>query len=121
MEVLYLFLVQSFLQYPYRYQNKRVIIAPISKERYMSDLKKTFEETVDYVQNADGDVQLSNEQKLQMYALYKQSTAGDVSGKKPGMMDFVARAKYSAWEELKGLSSDEAMQKYINEVKSFKS
>jgi len=87
----------------------------------MSDLKQTFEETVDYVQNAEGDVQLSNEQKLQMYALYKQATEGDVSGKKPGMMDFVGRAKYTAWEDLKGQSSDDAMQKYINEVKSFKS
>jgi len=86
----------------------------------MSDLKKTFEDTVNYIKNAEGDVELSNEQKLQMYALYKQSTEGDVSGKKPGMMDFVARAKYSAWEELKGQSSDDAMQKYISEVESFK-
>ena len=86
----------------------------------MSDLKQEFEETVNYVQNAEGDVQLSNEQKLQMYALYKQATEGDVSGKKPGMMDFVARAKFSAWEELKGKTSDEAMTKYVNEVKALK-
>lgn len=87
----------------------------------MSDLKQQFEETVNFVQNSEGEVQLSNEQKLQMYALYKQATEGDVTGKKPGMMDFVARAKYSAWEELKGQTNDQAMQKYINEVESFKS
>ncbi|MFV1872391.1 MAG: acyl-CoA-binding protein [Oleiphilus sp.] len=86
----------------------------------MSDLQQQFEETVNFVQNSEGEVQLSNEQKLQMYALYKQATEGDVSGKKPGMMDFVARAKYSAWEELKGQSKDQAMQKYINEVETFK-
>jgi acyl-CoA-binding protein len=86
----------------------------------MSDLQQKFEETVNFVQNAEGDVQLSNEQKLQMYALYKQATEGDVSGKKPGMMDFVARAKYSAWEELKGQSKEQAMQKYINEVEALK-
>jgi diazepam-binding inhibitor (GABA receptor modulator, acyl-CoA-binding protein) len=86
----------------------------------MSDLKQKFEETVNYVQNAEGDVQLSNEQKLQMYALFKQATEGDVSGKKPGMMDFVARAKYTAWEELKGSTADAAMQKYINEVEALK-
>lgn len=86
----------------------------------MSDLKQKFEETVNYVQNAEGDVQLSNEQKLQMYALFKQATEGDVSGKKPGMMDFVARAKYTAWEELKGSSAEAAMQKYINEVEALK-
>tara|TARA_R110002072_G_scaffold57188_3_gene147266 strand:+ start:9088 stop:9351 length:264 start_codon:yes stop_codon:yes gene_type:complete len=86
----------------------------------MSNLQQQFEETVNFVQNSDGEVQLSNEQKLQMYALYKQATEGDVTGKKPGMMDFVARAKYTAWEELKGQSKEQAMQKYINEIETLK-
>lgn len=86
----------------------------------MSDLKTKFEETVNYVQNAEGDFQPSNELKLQMYALFKQATDGDVSGKKPGMMDFIARAKYMAWEELKGTSSDEAMQQYIDAIEELK-
>ena len=42
--------------------------------------------------------------KLEFYALYKQATEGDVSGKRPGMMDFVGRAKFDAWEKLKGMS-----------------
>lgn len=83
----------------------------------MSDLKKLFEETVDFVQNGDNPVEASNEQKLKLYSLFKQATEGDVSGKKPGMMDFVARAKYTAWEELKGTSADDAMQQYIDAVK----
>lgn len=87
----------------------------------MSDLKTKFEETVSYVQNADGDFEPSNELKLQMYALFKQATEGDVTGKKPGMMDFVGRAKYLAWEELKGSSSEEAMQQYIDAIESLKS
>ncbi len=87
----------------------------------MSDLKAKFEETVNYVQNADGDFEPSNELKLQMYALFKQATEGDVTGKKPGMMDFVGRAKYMAWEELKGSSSEEAMQQYIDAIESLKS
>lgn len=86
----------------------------------MSDLKQTFESTVDFVQNAEGEIELSNEQKLKMYALYKQATLGDVTGKKPGMMDFVARAKYMAWDELKGTSSEEAMQTYIDSVEELK-
>ena len=53
-----------------------------------------------------------------MYALYKQATEGDVSGEKPGFFDFVARAKHEAWEELSGLSADEAMQRYIDKVRS---
>ena len=86
----------------------------------MSDLKAKFEDTVNYVQNSEGNFEPSNELKLKLYALYKQAAQGDVTGKKPGMMDFVGRAKYTAWEELKGLSSDEAMQQYINEIEGFK-
>lgn len=87
----------------------------------MSDLKQKFEATVDFVQNGEGNVDPSNEVKLKMYALYKQATEGDVSGKKPGMMDFVGRAKYTAWEELKGTSADDAMQMYIDEIEALKS
>ncbi|PAV25580.1 acyl-CoA-binding protein [Tamilnaduibacter salinus] len=86
----------------------------------MSDLKAQFEEAVNYVQSAEGDFEPSNETKLAFYALYKQATQGDVSGKKPGMLDVVGRAKYGAWEELKGMSSDEAMQKYIDRLEAAK-
>ncbi|WP_417532324.1 acyl-CoA-binding protein [Marinobacter lipolyticus] len=86
----------------------------------MSDLKTQFDEAVNYIQSAEGDFKPSNEMKLEFYALYKQATEGDVSGKRPGMMDFVARAKYDAWAELKGTSSDEAMQKYIDKLNSVK-
>lgn len=87
----------------------------------MSDLKQTFEDSVNYVQNAEGNFKPSNELKLEMYGLFKQASAGDVSGKKPGRMDFVNRAKYTAWEEVKGLSSDEAMQRYIDSIEKLKS
>jgi acyl-CoA-binding protein len=36
------------------------------------------------------------------------------------MMDFVGRAKYQAWEELKGMSADEAMQEYITTIENLK-
>ena len=59
----------------------------------------------------------SNEDLLKLYALYKQADEGDVSGEKPGGFDFKAIAKYNAWEELKGKSTEEAMQEYIELVK----
>lgn len=86
----------------------------------MSDLKAQFDEAVNYIQTAEGDFKPSNEMKLEFYALYKQATEGDVTGKRPGMMDFVGRAKYDAWAELKGTSSEEAMQKYIDKLNSVK-
>ena len=86
----------------------------------MSELKTKFEEAVNYIQTAEGDFKPSNEMKLEFYALYKQATEGDVSGKRPGMMDFVGRAKYDAWEKLKGMSNDDAMQQYIDKLESLK-
>ena len=86
----------------------------------MSDLKTRFDEAVNYIQTAEGYFKPSNEMKLEFYALYKQATEGDVSGKRPGMMDFVGRAKYDAWEKLKGMSSDDAMQQYIDKLESLK-
>jgi acyl-CoA-binding protein len=50
---------------------------------------------------------------LELYALYKQATSGDVSGKRPGMLDVKGRAKFDAWSEVKGTSKDDAMKKYI--------
>lgn len=58
-----------------------------------------------------------NDTLLQLYALFKQGSSGDVSGDKPGFFDFVATAKYEAWEKIKGLSSDDAMQQYIDLVR----
>lgn len=57
-----------------------------------------------------------NEIKLQLYALYKQATEGDVSGKRPGFTNFVGRAKYDAWSELAGTSSEDAEAQYIELV-----
>ena len=55
----------------------------------------------------------SNEDLLQLYALYKQATEGDVSGERPGGFDFKAIAKYDAWQEVKGKSKEDAMREYI--------
>ncbi len=54
---------------------------------------------------------------LQLYALYKQSTEGDVQGKRPGLLAMVERAKFDAWAKLKGTSRDSAMQSYVDLVK----
>ena len=55
----------------------------------------------------------SNDQLLDLYAFYKQATAGDVSGDRPGMFDLKGRAKYDAWAKRKGTSKDDAMKKYV--------
>lgn len=62
----------------------------------------------------------SDDNLLKIYALFKQSTIGDVTGERPGIFDFVAGAKYDAWEEVKGKSQDEAMQEYVDLINKLK-
>lgn len=81
----------------------------------MEDLKSQFEKAARQAKQLS---KLDNETLLRLYALYKQATLGDVSGTRPGAMDFVGRAKYDAWAELKGMSQREAMQTYIDFVES---
>jgi acyl-CoA-binding protein len=56
----------------------------------------------------------SNEELLDLYALFKQATDGDVSGDRPGGFDFKAIAKFDAWADKKGLSKDQAMTEYVS-------
>ena len=57
---------------------------------------------------------------LKIYALYKQASRGDADGERPGFADMVGRAKWDAWNGLKGTSADEAMQAYIDLIESLK-
>ena len=57
---------------------------------------------------------------LRIYALYKQASAGDAAGERPGFTDMVGRAKFDAWDALKGTSQDEAMQQYIDLIEDLK-
>src|SRR5262245_5598917 len=54
---------------------------------------------------------------LELYSLYKQATEGDVTGSRPGMLDFKGRAKYDAWAGRKGTSKEAAKQSYVELVK----
>jgi acyl-CoA-binding protein len=80
----------------------------------MSDLDQRFEQAQEDVQGLTS--RPSNDELLELYALYKQGTEGDVSGKRPGMTNFKGRAKYDAWKEKKGMSGDDAKEAYISLV-----
>ena len=56
------------------------------------------------------------EELLELYALYKQATVGDVQGDRPGMLDFKGRAKFDAWAARKAITSDAAMTSYVELV-----
>jgi acyl-CoA-binding protein len=77
----------------------------------MSDLKAKFEKAVADSKNLTE--RPDNTTLLKMYALYKQASAGDVEGKRPGFTDMVGRAKWDAWNEIKGTKTEDAMKQYI--------
>ena len=61
-----------------------------------------------------------NLEKLRLYGLFKQATQGDCTGARPSMIDFVSRAKYDSWHGLEGISSEDAMQQYVDLVEQMK-
>jgi acyl-CoA-binding protein len=76
----------------------------------MEELEQAAERAKQLPTKPDNDV------LLKLYGLYKQATEGDVSGDKPGMFDFVAKAKYEAWEARQGMSTEEAVRAYVDLV-----
>ncbi len=82
------------------------------------ELDQRFEQAAQEVQGLPE--RPDTETLLQLYSLYKQGAVGDVTGKRPGMMDFKGRAKYDAWKALEGTDPREAKQRYIDLVERLK-
>jgi diazepam-binding inhibitor (GABA receptor modulator, acyl-CoA-binding protein) len=82
----------------------------------MSDLQAQFEAAVANSKNLTE--RPDNMTLLKLYALYKQGSTGDNADKKPGFSDMVGRAKWDAWNNLKGTSNADAMQQYVDLIES---
>jgi acyl-CoA-binding protein len=63
----------------------------------------------------------SNSNLLEMYALYKQATEGDVKGERPSIFDLKGGAKYDSWLSKKGMSKEDAMRQYIDLISKLES
>ena len=82
----------------------------------MSDLKSQFEAAV--ARSKELDERPDNATLLKIYSLYKQATEGDATGSRPSFTDMVARAKWDAWNSMKGKTSEAAMQEYVDLIES---
>ena len=82
-------------------------------------LEERFNELCKIVQSLpkDGEFQLSNENKLKFYAYFKQVTEGDVNTTQPYFFNVIERAKWDAWNGVKGMSKEQAMQGYLDEMR----
>ena len=78
----------------------------------MSDLKASFDQAM--LDSKNLSERPDNMTLLKIYALYKQGSTGDNTEKKPGFSEMVARAKWEAWNNLKGVSQEDAMQQYVD-------
>jgi acyl-CoA-binding protein len=75
-------------------------------------LRAAFEQAVASVSALAGS--LPSTVLLRLRALYKQAGLGDVDDDRPGVADVVGRAKYDAWQQLRGISQEEAMSRYVS-------
>ena len=91
-------------------------LSQLARRRKMNmnvSLDAQFNDMVERVRTGNVALNPTPAQKLELYGFYKQATEGDVAGDLPAATDFIARAKYQAWEKCKGITKQEAMQKYI--------
>jgi len=83
--------------------------------------KESFEAALAFLKSpANSMTGVPNERKLNLYKFYKQATEGNVKGSQPWAAQIEARAKWDAWNSAKGLSSEDAMKRYVEELESQK-
>jgi diazepam-binding inhibitor (GABA receptor modulating acyl-CoA-binding protein) len=76
----------------------------------------TFEQAAEKIKGAE----IKNDtDKLDVYKYYKQATVGDVNIPRPGMFSPKDRAKWDAWNSVKGLATADAKAKYVEVCKKF--
>ena len=57
-----------------------------------------------------------NDDKLYLYARYKQATVGPCNTERPGFFDPVGRAKWDAWNAVKDTTGIQAEMEYTAKV-----
>ncbi|CAI4232039.1 unnamed protein product [Auanema sp. JU1783] len=99
----------------------RTCLSVLTKPSLFASRTRTFASAQDQFEQAQALLKTVKEDpdvetKLKLYSLFKQASVGDVSGSRPGMMDFAGRAKYDAWAKNKGMSQDAAKSEYAKVI-----
>ncbi|KAJ7762007.1 acyl-CoA-binding protein [Mycena maculata] len=81
-------------------------------------IEAKFDKAVAIVQGLpkDGPVKPSQEDQLYFYKYFKQAKVGDNTTTRPGMLEFVGKAKWDAWKSVEGVSKEEAMKLYVDKL-----
>ncbi|CAD5111462.1 DgyrCDS773 [Dimorphilus gyrociliatus] len=91
--------------------NSRLLSLTVARRSSLDDHFKQSQDSLNKVT-----VDVDNDTKLKLYSLFKQATIGTCNAPKPGMMDFVGKAKWDAWNKLRNMTNDDAKKQYINVV-----
>jgi diazepam-binding inhibitor (GABA receptor modulating acyl-CoA-binding protein) len=84
----------------------------------MNDIK--FNNAIYYVKNSNNN-NSQNDIKLQYYKYYKQATCGDITDSQPWLINYEARAKWNAWNSIKGMDKNKAKEEYIKLLNKYDS
>ena len=79
------------------------------------DLAKQY-----YFQYIRTDKKVPNNTKLEFYKYYKQTTLGDCYYHEPWFYEFKKKAKWNAWDSVKGMSILDASNEYVSLYDSVK-
>lgn len=85
----------------------------------MSQVELNFKQAVHRVRTAPKTQLPPNSVRLDFYSLYKQATEGDVQVPPPSVFRIQARAKWNAWNDMKGMPKDVAKTNYFNLVNTY--
>ena len=101
--------------------HRKILLSPTHKKNrggpqkvIMTVLEDRFKKAVWLIRNGPPQKDTSNATKLKFYQYYKQATEGDVTGSQPWAVQVEARAKWEAWNSVKGMSKEDAMHRYID-------
>lgn len=82
------------------------------------DLKDKFNKYIEKIKNIKNiKNNISDEDKLILYANYKQALFGDNLKDKPSIFNRIEMEKWKAWKSLEGISENKAMKTYIRKVR----
>jgi len=79
------------------------------------ELERKFNKYISKVKKLET---VTNENKLYLYANYKQALIGNINIEKPSILNRVEMEKWKAWNDVKDISKEDSMKNYIRKVKA---
>ncbi|CAE6426649.1 unnamed protein product [Rhizoctonia solani] len=101
------------------FSSRVTLIANYQRRQVASIMSQAkFDKAVAIVQSLpkDGPVKPTQDDQLKTLTPYPIGTIGDVNTTRPGMLDFTGKAKWDAWNSIKGKSQEDAKKEYVESL-----